>query len=93
VNKKRTTSSLTASFASSIRTTCRGSPSSASLLHMRVVIGPVSYRVNRRRPAHAEIPHGGEAQETAESGERVDETIDDVRSRPGECSASASSTG
>ena len=49
------------------------------LLHMRVVIRRVSYRMNRSRRAHAEVSDGGEAQETAESGERIDEVIEDKR--------------
>jgi|SRR5450432_895046 len=51
----------------------------AFLLPMRGVIRRVSYRMNQRRRAHAGIPDGGEAQETTESGERVDEVIDDKR--------------
>ena len=49
------------------------------LLHMRDVIRRVSYRVNRRKSAHAEISDGGAAQENAGSDERVDEDIDDKR--------------
>jgi len=46
---------------------------------MRVVIRRVSYRLNRRKRAHAEVPDGGAAQDTAESDERVDETVEDKR--------------